>query len=189
MSTAITRFSACLTVLFAMCFLVFHVMANELNGIPRAFSRFELLLPPGWDGDEQSGFISDNRDEYMINVAKKAPDEDRYLAQVSIYILPNTGANNSEQAARVLAEAQADSTEPVQEGIFWTFDGEPRTNIVHGRAKTLVRALPDKMLIIIAQDDHGEEAATIISSLKALTPDARELLGSGAAKKAKTDKK
>lgn len=163
--------------LAALCFLASAAIALELSGTPRSFSRFELLLPPGWDGDEQSGFISDNRDEYMINVARKALDEDRYLAQVSIYILPNTSGNNSEQAASVLAEAQADSTSPVQEGIFWVFEGEPRSNIVHGRAKTLVRALPDKMLIIIAQDDKGQDAATIISSLKALTPDARELLG------------
>lgn len=171
------RLFACFILFWALPLSGTLALGSDIAGSARQFSRFEIFLPPGWDGDEQSGFISDNREEYMINVAKKDQEGDRYLAQVSIYILPNTGANSSEQAAKVLAEAQADSTEPVQEGIFWTFSGEPRTNIVHGRARTLVRALPEKMLIIIAQDAEGHDSAAIISSLKGLTPDARELLG------------
>lgn len=151
--------------------------AVDTQGKIRAFSQFEIFLPDGWDGDEKSGFITDNREEYVISLARKDANEDRYISQVSIYILPNPEAYGSEEAAKILAQAQADSTQPVQEGNFWLFQGEPRTNIVHGLATTMVSTTPKKMLIIIAQDENKKEAEAIVKSLKALNPEAQELLG------------
>ena len=63
------------------------------------------------------------------------------------------------------------------EGEFYTFQGEPRTTIVHGLATTRVRVNPERMLIIIAQDPGGQEAEEIFASLRGLSPEARELLG------------
>ena len=154
----------------------FSNMANAAAGGARAFSRVELILPEDWDGDEQSGFISDNRDEYCLTVTRKKEDGKSHEAQVSVYILPNVTGQDSEAAAKKLAEAQANSTAPVKEGKFYVFNGEPRANIVRGPAKTLVRAMPEKMLIIIAQDPDLAEAQAIIDSLRGITPDAKALL-------------
>lgn len=143
----------------------------------RIFKHFSVTLPSGWDGDEQSGFISDNQDEYQLTLGRKDESGDSFVAQVSIFLLPNKPQADSKKAAEILAEAQADSSMPTQEGDFFVFTGEPRTRALKGKATTMVRTTPEAMLIIIAQDPENLGAAEIIKSLKAETDMARNILG------------
>lgn len=162
-------------VLAACCCRAFGAPANEAE--TREFSQFSVQLPAGWDGDEQTGFISDNPEEYQLTLGKKDEEGERFLAQVSIFLLPNKPGANARDAASTLAEAQGESTEPVKEGNFWTFTGEPRSRTVKGMAKTLVSTTPENLLIIIAQDPLQLGSDTILKSLKGMTPRAKTLLG------------
>lgn len=141
------------------------------------FSRFSVELPAGWDGDEQTGFISDNPEEYSLTLGHKDQSGDNFISQVTIYLLPNKPGVNAREAAKKLTEAQGDSTEPVQDGIFWSFRGEPRSRTIKGMATTFVNADPDTLLIIIAQDPENMGAEALIDSLRGLTPKAKQLLG------------
>lgn len=164
--------------LLLLCVLFFHGMAMaEETEQRREFTHFSLVLPPGWDGEEQKAFISDNPDEYLLVLGKKDSGEERFLAQVSIYLLPNRPGAAAEDAALTLAMAQADASKPLKEGSMWTFTGEPRSNVVKGRAKTLVNTDKDNMLIIIAQDPENLGADAILDSLSGNSGKARELLG------------
>lgn len=150
---------------------------NDDGGARRTFAHFNVNLPPGWDGDEQKGFISDNPDEYLLTLGKKDTEGDRFVAQVSIFLLPNKPGVNGEEAASRLAAEQGNSTKPVQEGPFWVFEGEPRSRTISGRGVTRVATNPQWMLIIIAQDPAGEDAAEIIRSLAPTSEIGRQLLG------------
>lgn len=151
------------------------VAAVEQNR-QQEFAHFSLDLPPGWDGDEQKGFISDDPAEYLLTLGHKDDEGDNFIAQVSIYLLPNKQGVNAKTAAQTLAEAQGDATEPEQDGPFWRFMGEPRTRTIKGRATTYVNANAELMLIIIAQDPQNLGAGKIVSSLKGITPEAIKLL-------------
>lgn len=148
--------------------------AAEKNDL-RHFSHFSMILPEGWDGDEQTGFISDNPAEYQLTLGLVR--DNNFVAQVSIFLLPNKPGATAEKAAHQLAEAQGNASEPVQEGDFWVFSGEPRTKALKGMAKTLVNTSPDSMLIIIAQDPEDLGSAEILQSLRGETPLAASLLG------------
>lgn len=141
------------------------------------FARFSVELPAGWGGDEQTGFVSDDPDEYQLTFTR--PDEagDEILGQVSIYMLPNKPGTNARETAARLAEAQGGSSEPKEENGMWVFRGEPRTRAMRGEAITMVNANPQRLLIIIAQDPKNLGSRQIIDSLRAKTPEARELLG------------
>lgn len=145
--------------------------------IERDFAQFGLILPDQWDGDEQTGFVSNNPDEYQLTLGRKDESGDSFLARVSIFILPNKNGVDSREAARRLAEAQGGSSEPGQEGKLWIFTGEPRSQALKGIATTMVNATPEKMLIIIAQDPQNLGSDRILESLHGLTPQAKELLG------------
>ena len=134
-------------------------------------------MPPGWDGEEQKAFVSDNPEEYLLVLGKKDNDGEKFLAQISIYLLPNRPGVSAEEAALSLAQAQVEVTKPQKEGHLWTFTGEPRSNVVKGRAKTLVNTDKDMMLIIIAQDPDGLGAKSILESVRGITGKARDLLG------------
>jgi len=142
-----------------------------------AFTHFAVDLPPEWDGDEQTGFISDSSDEYVLTLGRKDGKGDKFLAQVSIYLLPNKPGATAEAAARTLAEAQGYASEPVKSGNFWQFTGEPRSRTIRGMATTMVNTTPERMLIIIAHDPQNLGAARIVESLSGVTPQAREMLG------------
>lgn len=163
-----------LCALFLFCMPGFSkAVAQDL----REFTHFSLLLPEGWDGEEQTGFISDLPEEYLLTLGKKDAEGEKYLAQISIYLLPNKPGASPQEAAQKLAEAQGDPDEPRKEGLMWSFSGEPRTNVVKGRAKTYVNTDNERMLIIIAQDPQGQGAESIVESLKARNPEAKALLG------------
>lgn len=141
------------------------------------FAHFAVDLPAEWDGDEQTGFISDKPDEYALTLGRKDEKGDNFVAQISIYLLPNKPGANSRDAARKLAEAQGEATEPVQNGNMWQFTGEPRSNTVKGMATTMVNTTPERMLIIIAQDPQNLGSEDIVKSLTGVSPQAREMLG------------
>lgn len=162
---------------FLLVLAASFAFAGENEGGSRTFAHFAVNLPPGWDGDEQKGFITDNSDEYLLTLGKKDAEGERFVAQVSIFLLPNKPGVNSEEAARRLASEQGDSTKPVQDGPFWVFEGEPRSRTVAGRGITRVATNPQWMLIIIAQDADGKDAAEIMRSLAPVSDISRQLLG------------
>lgn len=168
------NFSAIFTLIGLCLISTFFPLASW--SFAKDFSHFSAELPEGWDGDEQSGFITDNKNEYLLTMGKKDEKGDQFLAQVSIFILPNKPGATSEQAARRLAEAQGDSTEPAQEGKFWVFEGEPRSRTIKGLAKTRVKANPEYLFIIICQDPLNLGGEEIISSLVPASDLARSLL-------------
>lgn len=158
---------------FILCVLV---EARGEDGA-REFSRFSVELPEGWDGEEKTGFVSDNRDEYMLTLGKMDSGGDEILAQISVYLLPNANSVSPEEAAKRLAEAQGDSDEPTLSGKLWTFGGEPRTRIIRGRAVTYANATPEKMLIVIVQDPQKLGADKIFESMRGMDEETRNLLG------------
>lgn len=164
--------------------LICMTMPSVCNAGQKIFSQFSVDLPEGWDGDEQTGFISDNPDEYLLTLGKKDDKGDNFIAQVTIYLLPNKPGVDTATAAARLAEAQGEPTEPVAEGDFMIFKGEPRTRAMKGQAITRVRATPEKLLIIVAQDPLNEGSNQIIASLKGETAIAKEMLGKAAHTKA-----
>ncbi len=161
----------------AICVLALFATTGDAAEMAREFSRFSVELPAGWDGEEKTGFVSDNPDEYLLTLGKTDAGGDEILAQISVYILPNVNAVSAADAARRLAEAQGGSDEPRREGVLWTFTGEPRTKIIKGRAVTYANATPEKMLIIIAQDPKNLGAAEILASLRGLDQESAALLG------------
>lgn len=143
----------------------------------RSFSRFAATLPPGWDGEERSGFSSGAPEEYMLVLGVQDEAGERFLAQVSVFVLPNLKGSTARDFARGMAELQGDATEPREEGGFWTFSGEPRTQALRGRATTQVAATPERLLIIITQDPEELGGSQVAASLRGLDDEARVLLG------------
>lgn len=141
----------------------------------RGFRHFTVELPEGWQGEEQSGFVGNDPDTWLLTLAKKAGDS--FIAQVSIYLLPNKPGVTTAEAAARLAEAQGDPTTPAADGNFMIFEGEPRTRAVKGRATTRVCATPAHLLIVIAQDPQRLGSEQIIESLKGETDEAKAMLG------------
>ena len=143
----------------------------------RDFSRFAATLPPGWDGEERTGFSSGAPEEYMLVLGVQDEAAERFLAQVSVFVLPNRKGSSARDFARGMAGLQGDATEPREEGRFWTFEGEPRTQALHGRATTSVAATPERLLIIITQDPENLGGKEIAASLRGLDDETRALLG------------
>ncbi len=143
----------------------------------REFSRFAASLPPGWDGEERTGFSSGADEEYMLVLGVQDAAGERFLAQVSVFVLPNSKGSTAEDFARQMAELQGDATAPRGEGNFQVFSGEPRTQALRGRATTMVSATPERLLIIIVQDPEALGGAEVAAGLRGLTPETRELLG------------
>lgn len=168
------RLSCCFMPLL-LC--VFCLLAAQAGAAEKEFAQFAASLPDGWDGDEQVGFISDNPEEYMLILGKKDAAGDKFLSQISIYLLPNRPGADARRAADILSEAQGEPSAPVEEGNFWVFEGEPRGNAVKGRGTTRVNTDPETMLVIISQDPESTGAEDVIRSLRGLTPKARALLG------------
>lgn len=168
---------ACLKVFFiilAFFPFVFCVHAETKN---REFSQFVVNLPDGWDGEEQKGFVSGDEEEYQLSLGRMDEAKDEFLAQVSIYMLPNKNGVTSKEAALQLAEAQGGSSEPIEEGNFLVFRGEPRSKLIKGVATTMVNVNPQRMLIIIAQDPANLGSREVIKSLRGVTPEAQQMLG------------
>lgn len=162
--------------------LILSLLLLFVLGIPAfaaetEFGQFAVDLPPGWDGEEQRGFVSDNDKEYALTLGRKDDAGDNFLSQVTIFLLPNKPGADARAAARTLAESQGNASEPEQDGVFWRFTGEPRSRTIKGMGTTMVNADQDYLLIIIAQDEHNLGAGAIISSLRGLSPEAKKLLG------------
>lgn len=158
--------------IFLAAIMTENSMANETE-----FSKFRVNLPQGWTGDETTGFISDNPEEYMLAFTKKNEAEDAVAAQVTLYLLPNKPQKNARDSALILAQAQGEATAPYQDGVFWTFKGEPRTNTLKGAGQTWVNSDRDYLLIIIAQDPDNLGAMELVKSLSGKSDEARKLLG------------
>ena len=152
--------------------------APDANGAEaRDFTRFSAVLPAGWDGEERTGFHSGKDEECMLILGVKDEAGENYRGLVSIFVLPNDRQTTSENLARELTRFQVDATEPAQEGHFWSFTGEPRSQAFKAPALTKVHATADMVLIAIIQDPENQGALAIFDSLKGLTPQTRELLG------------
>ncbi|MGE9985912.1 protoporphyrinogen oxidase [Desulfovibrio sp. SGI.169] len=160
----------CLLLLLLCC-------AIPAQAAQRSFTQFSADLPDGWDGQERTAFSTGSQDEYMLVLGKQDQERERFLAQISIYLLPNTPKSTAEGFARSMTELQGDATEPRREGHFWTFSGVPRNQTVKGQAVTRVAATPEWLLIIIAQDPEQMGADKIVDSLRGVTPEARAILG------------
>lgn len=144
---------------------------------PRLFSEISLDMQDSWEGEERTAFITGNRDEYMLTLAKKNSEGDSYVAQISIYILPNKSALTAKESAAELAKKQDDVSNLEQDGPFWKFTGYPKSNIVKGMAITRVAATSEWWCFIIAQDTQTDEAEKMIASLRGLTERTKALLG------------
>lgn len=162
------------------CFLLFlplMLSLPEASAQERTFSQFRVDLPEGWDGSERTGISSRDSNEYMLFLDKKDAQEENYLAYLSIYLLPNKPGKNAEQSAKTLASQQADATEPVAQGPFWVFTGNPRDKILKGQAQTLVAANAEDLLIIIVKDPANQGAQAILQSLVPAGERTKKLLG------------
>ncbi|MBO4335347.1 MAG: protoporphyrinogen oxidase [Desulfovibrio sp.] len=156
--------------------LALLALTNQAIAKERVFSEFSLDLPQDWDGSERTGISSRDQNEYMLFLGKKDAEEENYVAYLSIYLLPNKPGKDAEQSARALASQQAEASEPVEEGPFWVFTGNPRDTILKGQAKTLVTANKDDLLIIIVKDPASQGAEGILKSLKATDERSARLL-------------
>ena len=159
-----------LTVLF-LCLFATVIYAEE-----RTFQEFSFNLLDGWDGSERIGFSTQDRNEYMLILGKKDEAGESYLATINIFFLPNKPNKNAHDSAISLAEHQAEPSEISQEGVFYTFTGDPRDNILKGRAKTYVAANKDNLLIIIIKDPLGNDAQTVFKSMQPISNRAKEIL-------------
>lgn len=158
-------------------FLLLLCCAIPAQAENRDFAQFSADLPDGWDGQERTAFSTGNQNEYMLVLGKQDQEQERFLAQISIYLLPNTPKSTAENFARKMTELQGDTSEPSQEGRFWTFSGVPRNQTVKGQAVTRVAATPERILIIIAQDPDQIGADKVVDSLRGVTPEAKGILG------------
>lgn len=168
-------FSTIIMLLFMTVAISANILAADSRQVK--FSQFSLILPPEWDGEEQTGFVTNNPDEYSLTLGRKDAEGDNFAAQVTIYLLPNRPGMDSRTAANTLTEAQGDATEPALIDNFWVFEGEPRNRTLKGRAITRVNTDKDFMLIIISQDPENLGASDIVASLKGESPVAAKLLG------------
>ncbi|WP_297828920.1 protoporphyrinogen oxidase [uncultured Desulfovibrio sp.] len=160
----------CLLLLLLCC-------ATPAQAERHGFTQFSADLPEGWDGQERTAFSTGSQDEYMLVLGKQDQQQERFLAQISIYLLPNTPKATAEDFARKMTGLQGDASEPRQEGHFWMFSGVPRNQTVKGQAVTRVAATTEWILIIIAQDPNQIGADKIVDSLRGVTPEARAILG------------
>ena len=152
--------------------------APDINGATaRDFTRFSAILPAGWDGEERTGFHSGKDEECMLILGAKDEAGENYRSLVSIFVLPNDKQATSESFARDLTRFQVDATEPTEEGHFWVFTGEPRSQAFKAPALTKVHATHDMVLIAIIQDPEGLGGQAAFESLRGLTPQTRQLLG------------
>ncbi|MDR0816642.1 MAG: protoporphyrinogen oxidase [Desulfovibrio sp.] len=160
----------------AVVLLLLLTLTAVAHAETAAFSQFSADLPPGWSGEENTGFSSKRGDEYMLVFNKYDADRENILGVVSIYLLPPL-PESAKEIAKKLASNQEESSTPRKEDFFWTFSGEPRTQGFKAPAVTLVNATPARVLIIIVQDPENAGGNELLASLKGLTPEAREVLG------------
>ena len=177
-SSAHTARALCRLSFFCVFFLtaLFFLFPNTLQAEVREFREFRITLPEGWDGGEKSGFSSGDRNEYMLVLGKKDSAGERYLAHITLFFLPNKPGKDAHESAKTLAKSQADSTEPVKDGLFWVFTGDPRDNILKGKGTTRVAADRENLLIIIIKDPENTHAEDILKTLTPLSERAKKLL-------------
>ena len=157
--------------------LAAHAASDAPSAATRDFARFSASLPKGWDGEERTGFRSGNDDECMLVLGLKNPADDGYRALVSVFVLPNEKNGTSQSIAEDLRQFQAEATEAQQDGHYWSFKGEPRSQTFKASALTRVHATADMVLIAIIQDPENQGALAVFDSLKGLTRQTRDLLG------------
>lgn len=162
---------------FAIFAIIFFVNATFAKAGEKVFSEFAVTLPEGWSGEERKDFLGKKGNEYMLVLGVLDEGQEKFLAQTSIYFLPNINKENARDFAAKMAEAQGGSSELSKDGNFWTFTGEPRTQTVTGRAKTMVAADLENLLIIISQDPENLGADKVVQSLRGMTDAVRKLLG------------
>lgn len=165
----------CVLLLLAMLFCSASVLAEEAE--ERRFEEFIVDLPKGWSGEERKNFLGKDSAGYMLVLGVLDESQEKFLAQASVYLLPNIKREMARDFAAKMAGAQGDASEIGAEGNFWVFTGEPRTQAVEGRATTMVAANPENLLIIIYQDPQKMGAAEVVKSLRGANKKTRKLLG------------
>lgn len=168
-------FRRILTVLLGACILLSSAAFTMAE--PHLYSEISVDLCDLWEGEERTAFITGNRDEYMLTLGKKNPTGDAYIAQISIYILPNKTGATAKNSAVELAKKQDDASIPEQDGLFWKFTGYPKSNIVKGMATTRVAATNEWWCFIISQDSQTNETEKMISTFRGVTERSKSLLG------------
>ena len=143
----------------------------------RSFTLFSADLPQGWDGEENMGFKSGNPNECMLILGLSNAKRDGYDALISIFVLPNDQKDDSASVANRLAPLQANASTPRPQGPFWTFNGEPRSQIFAVPGVTKVSTTPEKVFIAVVQDPDQRGADAVFASLTGLSPEAAKLLG------------
>lgn len=157
--------------------LLVFCLAVTAQAETRSFTLFSADLPQGWDGEENMGFKSGNPNECMLVLGLANAKRDGYDALISIFVLPNDQKDDSATVANRLAPLQASASTPRPQGPFWTFNGEPRSQIFPVPGVTKVSATPEKVFIAVVQDPEQRGAEAVFASLKGLTPESAKLLG------------
>ncbi|MDR1776358.1 MAG: protoporphyrinogen oxidase [Desulfovibrio sp.] len=160
----------------ALMILLFFVMAEPLFASPQNFAHFSVDLPADWNGEESSNFTPERGGEYMLVFKRHDEAGENIRGVVSVFLLPPL-SNTTEEIAEKLAGMQEDSSPPQKDGNFWTFTGEPRTQGFKASAQTWVNSSPAHVLIVIVQDPDKLGGEKIFTDLRALTPEAKEVLG------------
>ena len=149
--------------------------AEPASARTTTYTHFGADLPDGWDGEENTGFAGEKDNEYMLVFKIHDEEGENIRGVVSVFLLPPL-SDSVENIAAKLAAMQNNSTKPQQEGRFWTFSGEPRTQF-KASAITRVSATQGHILVIIVQDPGQLGGERLVDSLRGLTPEAREALG------------
>jgi hypothetical protein len=160
----------------AILFLLFIGLTSPAQAQTKTFTHFSADLPDGWEGEENSGFTDGKGNEYMLIFKKHDDTGENIKGVVSLFLLSPLPDSPAEIAGK-LASMQENSTTPYQDGNFWTFTGEPRTQGFKSSAVTRVNATPKHVLIIIVQDPEQLGGDKVFSSLRGLTPEGKEILG------------
>ncbi|MBQ9536846.1 MAG: protoporphyrinogen oxidase [Desulfovibrionaceae bacterium] len=157
--------------------IILHLtLLVNVQAAPREFLEFKVDLPADWDGGERVGFSTGDRNEYMLILGKQDQEKERYLATINIFLLPNKPGTNAHDSAEALQAKQAETTPLERVGQFWSFSGDPRDNVLKGRATTFVAANHETLLIIIIKDPLNQGAQAIFKSLEPITTRAKAVL-------------
>jgi hypothetical protein len=160
----------------AVLFFLLIGLAAPVQAQTKIFTYFSADLRDGWDGEENVGFTGEKGNEYMLVFKKHDDTGENIKGVVSLFLLPPLPHGPAEIAGK-LASMQEGSTTPHQEGNFWTFSGEPRTQGFKAPAVTWVNATSKHTLVVIVQDPEQLGGKELFASLKGLTPEAEEALG------------
>ena len=161
----------------SLALIIFLVLLKPATAEEKNFKEFTVDLPEGWNGEDRTNFLGGKGGEYLLTLGARDEKGERFLAQISIFLLNNKNGEEARKFAIKMAALQDGASEVVREGNFWTFHGEPHTQDITGQAKTRVAADNAHILIIISHDPENLGSEKITRSLKGISERARKLLG------------